>query len=59
MRHLQLCRASVRGILVHRSSENRLQKRHGVSTWSSLATAFNTRPERKLNLSFTKEDVVR
>ncbi|XP_069687069.1 mitochondrial intermediate peptidase [Periplaneta americana] len=27
-----------------------------VSTWSPLATAFNTRPGRKLNLSLTQED---
>ena len=30
-----------------------------VSTWSPLATAFNTKPSRKLNLSLTQEDVVR
>jgi hypothetical protein len=29
-----------------------------VSTWSPLATAFNTRPGRKLNLSLIKDDAV-
>ncbi|GLH15007.1 Mitochondrial intermediate peptidase [Gryllus bimaculatus] len=29
---------------------------HCVSTWTSLATAFNTRPARKLNLSLTRDD---
>lgn len=29
---------------------------HCVSTWSSLATAFNTRPARKLNLSIMHEE---
>jgi len=29
-----------------------------VSTWSPLATAFNARPGRKLNLSLTKDVVV-
>lgn len=27
-----------------------------VSTWSPLATAFNTRPGQKLNISFSKEN---
>ena len=29
-----------------------------VSTWTPLATAFNSRPGPKLNLSFTRDDAV-
>lgn len=30
----------------------------GVSTWSALATAFNTKPNAKINLSLLREDTV-
>lgn len=36
-------------------SKNVLLKRR-VSTWSPLTTAFNTRPEKRIN--FTKNEVV-
>lgn len=32
--------------------------RAGVSTWSALATAFNTKPNPKVNLSLLREDTV-
>lgn len=33
-------------------------QKFNLSTWTPLATAFNTRPGTKLNLSFTRDDVV-
>lgn len=33
-------------------------QKFNVSTWTPLATAFNSRPGTKLNLSFTRDDVV-
>ncbi|KAF4527829.1 hypothetical protein B566_EDAN016313 [Ephemera danica] len=59
MRHLRFCRVSaVQSLLVPAGVKGKLLQgyRNGVSTWSSLATAFNTRPERKLNLSLTRDD---
>jgi hypothetical protein len=39
-------------------SKLKLLTSSSVSTWSPLATAFNARPGRKLNLSLTKDVVV-
>jgi hypothetical protein len=55
--------------LLHKTAKGLVSRAHrqlvysqackSVSTWSSLATAFNTKPERKINLSLTREDTVR
>lgn len=37
---------------------NNFIKNSNVSTWSPLATAFNTRPGRKLNLSLSRDNTV-
>lgn len=45
-----------RTIIKQLSNYNLINPAKCFSTWSSLAATFNSRPERKLNLSFSKEN---